>query len=267
VSHVDPIRLGGLEISVVCEGFAPLDLADECPGQDVDWSVERARHPWAFLAEGAWPWHVHGFVVRTDTATVVVDTGLGTFPPYAPWAERAGGDPWGGLDLETVDHVVVTHLHADHAGGAVTSGGAARFPNARYHAHPADWAHFQGVDDAEAYVARGAMGRLADDGRLSLAGEDREIAPGVRLIHTPGHTPGHRSVVVGDAVLLTGDLLHLPIQASNPSWFSGHDEDPELGARSRTAVLGGAAAAGHLIGVPHFARPFGRLVDGGWREA
>ena len=74
-------------------------------------------------------------------------------------------------------------------------------------------------------------------------------------------------MLVDDAVLLTGDLLHLPIQATNPSWSSSHDEDPELGARSRTALLGRAAEAGHLIGVPHFARPFGRRSGDAWREA
>ncbi|MGZ5349062.1 MAG: MBL fold metallo-hydrolase [Actinomycetota bacterium] len=267
MSHVDTVRIGGIEIAVACEGFAPLDLADECPGHDVDWAAERARHPWAFTGDADWPWHVHGFVVRVRSSTIVVDTGVGSFPPYAPWAEQAPGDPWTEVALDAVDHVVVTHLHADHAGGTVGPDGAARFPNARYHAHPADWAHFAGADDAEAYVARSAMGRLAEEGRVSLEAEDHEIVSGVRLLHTPGHTPGHRSVLVDDAVLLTGDLLHLPIQAANPSWPSSHDEDPELGARSRTAVLGRAAAAGPLIGVPHFARPFGRLTDDGWREA
>jgi len=270
VSHVEPLHLGATQLSVVCEGFAPLDLADECPGHDVDWRAERATHPWAFIDGATWPWHVHGFVVHVSGTTIVVDTGLGSFPPYAPWTEQAMGDPWADVDLAAVDHVVVTHLHADHAGGTVGPDGAARFPNARYHVHPADETHFEGVDDAEAYVARGAMAQLADEGRVALRAEDHEIAPGVRLVHTPGHTPGHRSVIVeGDAgtVVLTGDLLHLPVQAVNPSWGSSHDEDPALGARSRTALLGQARDDGLLIGVPHFARPFGRLTSEGWREA
>jgi glyoxylase-like metal-dependent hydrolase (beta-lactamase superfamily II) len=267
VSHVEPFRLGEIEVSVVCEGFAPLELADECPGQDVDWVAERARRSWSFTGRAAWPWHVHGFVLTVRSVTIVVDTGLGEFPPYRPWAERARTDPWSRVDLASVGHVVLTHLHADHAGGSIHPDGAARFLNARYHVHPDDWSRFEGVDDAEEYVARGAMTRLAREGRVVLEAADREIVPGVRLIHTPGHTPGHRSVVVDDTLVLTGDLLHLPIQAENPTWPSSHDEDPALGARSRAAMLRNAAEAGWLIGVPHLARPFGRLTDEGWHEA
>jgi glyoxylase-like metal-dependent hydrolase (beta-lactamase superfamily II) len=266
MSHVEPFRLGAAEVAVACEGFAPLDLADECPGHDVDWATERTAHPWAFIDGATWPWHVHGFVVRTPGTTIVIDTGLGSFPPYAPWAEQAAGDPWADVDLGEVDHVVVTHLHADHAGGTVGPDGGARFPNARYHVHPADRDRFAGEVDAEAYVAGQAMGRLADEGRVALEAGDHEIVPGVRLVHSPGHTPGHRSVVVGDELVLTGDLLHLPVQAANPTWHSSHDEDPELGARSRAALLGRARDAALLVGVPHFARPFGRIGDGGWRE-
>ncbi len=57
----EPIRIGRVEVSVVCEGYAPLELSDEMPGAEVDWDAERARYPWAFVGEDAWPWHVHAF--------------------------------------------------------------------------------------------------------------------------------------------------------------------------------------------------------------
>jgi len=266
VSHIEPFRVGRVEVEVVCEGFAPLPIDDECPGQGVDWGAERARHPWSFHGDLAWPWHVHAFVLRTPAGIAVVDTGVGGFGPYRPWAEH---DPaaWGRVDLAEVRHVVLTHLHADHAGGAM-AGAAARFPNATYHVHPSDWAFFAGTDD-EDYVARAAMVPLEAAGRLDLAPFDHEVTPGVEVRHSPGHTPGHRSVVVrdaGEALLLTGDLLHLPVQAAHPEWPSSHDVDPALGAASRQLLLFLARHEGWRVGVSHFARPFGTATEHGWRS-
>jgi glyoxylase-like metal-dependent hydrolase (beta-lactamase superfamily II) len=268
MAHVTSWRAGRSEVAVVCEGFAPLAIADELPGAEVDWDAERAAYPWAFMGAGldAWPWHVHAFWIDTPSGVLVVDTGLGSFPPFAPWAEQAP-DPWAGRDLSEVDDVVLTHLHADHAGGSLR-GEEPRFPNARYHLHRADQAHFAHADDAEDYVARRAMERLEELGMLSVEEADAEIVPGVRVLHTPGHTPGHRSVVLADGdatMLITGDALHHPAQVRLRDRPSSHDEDPETGARSRKALLDGAEARGWLVGVQHFAEPFGTVVDGRWR--
>ena len=67
-------------------------------------------------------------------------------------------------------------------------------------------------------------------------------------------------------MLLTGDLLHLPVQAAHPTWPSSHDEDPETGRRFAAPRPRSAAGDGWLVGVPHFARPFGRVDDAGWRS-
>ena len=141
VSHA-PFRLGDIDVVTVCEGWAPLALTDEAPGNTVDWQAERAAHPWAFSGDEHWRWHVHAFLLRTPSGDVLVDTGVGDFGPYAPWAEEAGPAAWAQIDVAAVRHVVLTHLHADHAGGTISGDGSPRFPNARYHAHPADWEHF-----------------------------------------------------------------------------------------------------------------------------
>jgi glyoxylase-like metal-dependent hydrolase (beta-lactamase superfamily II) len=263
------ICVGELEVSVVCEGYAPLDLADELPGAEVDWAAEGARHPWAFHDERSWAWHVHAFALRTAGALVLVDTGLGDFPPYRPWAVSTSGDEAlavAGVERDEVSVVVHTHLHADHAGGAVI-GGEPRFPNAGHIVHPADWTFFEAADDEEDFAARHAMQVLLERGMLDLAPEDRTVAPGVEVVHSPGHTPGHRSVIVrsgGEGLLLTGDLLHVPPQVANPDLPSTHDEDPELGCRSRAALLAQARREGYAVAVSHFGRPFGRVGDGGW---
>jgi glyoxylase-like metal-dependent hydrolase (beta-lactamase superfamily II) len=248
-------------VRVVCEGWAPLATADESPGHVVDWAEQFVRYPWSRASDDAWAWHVHAFVVDGPFGTAVIDTGLGTFPPFEPWTqhdERA----WEGIEPADVRTVILTHLHADHAGGAVEPGGAPRFPNARYVVHPADWTFFDDADDQRNYAARHAIGGLED--LMDLDPDDREVRPGVRVIHTPGHTPGHRSVVLEDEILVTGDLLHMPIQVAHPDWPSNHDVDPAIATTHRGSVLAAARDRGWTVGVNHFAQPFGRVGPDGW---
>ena len=258
------ISIGDVEVSVVCEGYAPLALSEESPG--IDWAAERAANPWAFHDDASWAWHVHAFALRTPTGLVMVDTGLGAFPPYRPWAVSTPPDDAvaaAGVDRAEVRLVVHTHVHVDHAGGAVVDG-EPRFPNARHVVHPADREYYAETVDEEDYVAIGGMRRLEELGMLDVAPEDREVWPGIDVVHSPGHTPGHRSVIArsGDrGLLLTGDLLHTPVQVAQPSMRSTHDVDPGLACGSRVALLALARFEGLEVAVTHFADPFGRVGD------
>lgn len=266
------MQLGTTEVVPLCDGMAPLSLADECPGQTVDWGRERDAFPWAFVDDADWAWHVHAFLLRGPAGLMLIDTGIGimgtaTFPVMGHVDEELAAM---GTDPSEIRHVFHTHLHADHAGAACLPDGSPRFVNARHHVHPADWDFFEASDDPEDFNGRRAMEVLLEDDRLSLVAEDHEVVPGIRLVHTPGHTPGHRSVVVanGDATLLiTGDLLHVPIQVRYPSWPSDHDEDPALACSSRAAMLAEAQTRGWSVAVSHFGQVFGAVGPSGWMAA
>ncbi len=196
---------------------------------------------------------------------------FGRLPPFRPWAPGSGATPEdayasAGVDPTLVRLVVLSHLHADHAGG-VWADGAPRFPNARHVLHEADLDFFRSSPDPDEYAAIDELRSIDALGMLDAGPDDREVMPGMRVVHSPGHTPGHRSVIVGsgaESLLLTGDLLHLPVQAAHPTWLSSHDVDPEAAAASRSAILRLAEGSGWRIGVQHFARPFGRVDARGW---
>jgi glyoxylase-like metal-dependent hydrolase (beta-lactamase superfamily II) len=135
--------------------------------------------------------------------------------------------------------------------------------------HPADWAHFATEDRVDGYTARRPMAVLEDLDLLDLREDDHEVGGGVRVVHAPGHTPGHRVALLeaGDETLaLTGDLLHVPPQVAMPESRSSHDVDAEAGSRSRAALIGRARDEGWHVVVSHFGRPFGRVGPAGWLE-
>ena len=272
------IRVGSVEVVPLCDGWAALPLADELRGYAVDRAAERDAFPWSFADGdgGSWAWHVHAFLLRASERAILVDTGIGRHgsPPYDVSGRIDDDMRSVGVAPDDIQHVIHTHLHSDHAGGACRPDGEPRFPNAIHHVHPADWDFFARDDGSGESEARSAMRRLQELGMLDLDPADREIFPGARVIHSPGHTPGHRSVLLaaGDtSMLLTGDLLHLPIQVAHPEWWSGHDEDPGLGVASRTALLARARDASWWVAVSHFGRPFGRVLASGdgqrWESA
>ncbi len=264
------VQIGDVEVVPLCDGWAPLPLEDEAPGREVDWDAERTAFPWAFDGSDSWQWHVHAFLLRTASGLVLVDAGIGHLgrPPYEVTGRLEQELAEIGADPEDVRHVVHTHLHADHAGGACRPDGEARFPNAVHHVHPADWLFFSHADDDDDADFSGwdAMLILEDAGMLDLSPEDRQVVPGVRVVHTPGHTPGHRSVILRDGpftMLFTGDLLHLPVQVAHPGWASNHDEDPEAASAVRVELLARARDERWGVAVSHFARPFGGVLADG----
>lgn len=102
--------------------------------------------------------------------------------------------------------------------------------------------------------------------------EGTELAPGLRLLPTPGHTPGHIAVRLtgadGEKALITGDCVHHPVQFARPAIGSCVDIDPERAERSRRELLASAADADTLVLGTHFPPPTaGRVIveGGGYR--
>jgi glyoxylase-like metal-dependent hydrolase (beta-lactamase superfamily II) len=120
------------------------------------------------------------------------------------------------------------------------------------------------------HIRRGLITARERGERVQLVGEDTTVAPGISLIMTPGHTPGHLCLVVssaGQRALLPGDAITCPVQLDEPSWQSMADVDPELAQRVRASLfrkLEDEATTGVGAHFPELA--FGRVLTGKGRR-
>ena len=222
------------------------------------WEPYLQRYPWAFADRETLRGRVGSYVLRSPEGTVLVDTGVG------PQAMGAGGKllvelERAGVHPEGVDTVFLTHLHGDHLGWSVKPDGEPVFPEARYVTQAAEW------EISAPYLGR-AVASLDDLGVLELFDGEEPVGEELTAIPTPGHSPGHSSLLVssgGEQALVSGDAIVHPAQATEPTWNVHFDMDKEQAARTREMLLawleadGITVAAGHIPG-----SGFGRVVRG-----
>jgi glyoxylase-like metal-dependent hydrolase (beta-lactamase superfamily II) len=159
----------------------------------------------------------------------------------------------------------------DHVGWNTRWTGSAwvpTFERARYLIGRAEWAHWvQEKDTEEADVVADSVQPVVDAGLVDLVESDHRLSDEVALEPTPGHTPGHVSVRIrskGEEAVITGDLIHHPIQCSELEWASRFDVDPDQARETRRAFLARCADEGTRVFGTHFATPsVGRFVRAG----
>ena len=218
-------------------------------------------------AEGMFPINYGSFLIREDDTWTLVDTGYGNRP----------GSPGGGLFAELeraevrpdeIERVIITHLHGDHLGGnTVDLDGqpVPTFKNARYIVQRQDWTYFQ---QPAIKQERGVIALCADPieaaGLLDLLDGGQPISAGISTILTPGHTPGHQSVLISsgtEKVVILGDASHTPVQLLHPEWSPRYDTDGEMSARTRADLFDRIEQEGLTVAAGHYPAPgFGGIV-------
>ena len=207
------------------------------------------------------------FVLRSGGETLLIDTGLGPGP-----FERMGGAAGNlvpdmraqGIEPESVDRVVFSHLHGDHVGWSV-SDGAATFPNARYLVPEVDWEYFRDASRASSNPHIAAQVEpLEALGVMELVSGEQALTDEITAIPTPGHTPGHQSFVIssaGERAVLIADVAHHPRQVHDTDPSPAFDVDGTLSAATRKELMERLEADGSLVAACHFPYPgLGRIV-------
>jgi glyoxylase-like metal-dependent hydrolase (beta-lactamase superfamily II) len=254
----------GVRITRVVEHVMPFDYDFYVEATAADIAAETWLTPQFIDRDGRYLMSLHTFVVEAGGLRIVVDTCVGNSKdrplipefhqqnrPFLDDLTAAGFPP------ETIDLVVCTHLHVDHVGWNTRyrdGQWVPTFPRARYLFAGADidcWAHSDDPLHTPAFAD--SVLPVVDAGLVDTVSAATPLARDVELRPTPGHTPGHLSVWIGDGCVITGDVLHHPIQCAHPEWTARGDADPDQARTTRRELLEAAASSGTLMLGTHFA--------------
>jgi glyoxylase-like metal-dependent hydrolase (beta-lactamase superfamily II) len=261
------LKVGDIDVMVVSDGVLPLPTA--MLAHNIDPAVRATWLKEMFLPPDAYDWALNVVVVRSGSQTILVDAGLGSDPDlHLPRAgqlikrlEAAG------IDLGSVTDVVLTHMHMDHIGGLLVDGVKEQLrPDLRIHVAAAEVKFWEQPDFSHVSMPpgfpdalRSAAKQFAKEYRSQLRTfeDEYEVAPGVVVCRTGGHTPGHSVVHVasgGDRLTFAGDLV-FQVGFEHPEWYNGFEHDPEEAARVRIRLLQELATTGGLLVATHMPFP------------
>jgi glyoxylase-like metal-dependent hydrolase (beta-lactamase superfamily II) len=254
-------NVGSIECIVVADAVERIrNYVAMFPHLNAD-DIERAAKPY-LNADGVLTGSLNCMIIKTSGQTILVDSGMGaaTKPDMGHLLDNLKSV---GISPEDIDTVIVSHAHGDHVNGLVSEDGDLVFSNANYVIWAEEWNYWTS-DETQATIgeARAATVRnklLPLQGKLTLIdSEDQEIAPGICPMPTPGHTPGHMSLMIesdGERLLHMVDVSHLLFQPQNPDWSPMYDSLPELAAETRRRIFEKAADEDLLVLAYHHPFP------------
>jgi glyoxylase-like metal-dependent hydrolase (beta-lactamase superfamily II) len=271
-------RVGDVKITRIVEMEAPTRgdflFADATP-------EEILKHEWLrphfAFDDGKLNVCIQALVIESCGQRIVVDTCVGNdkIRSNPMWNKLQGAFlldmESAGFPVDSIDSVVCTHLHVDHVGWntrLTDDGWIPTFGRARYLFGRTEWEHWSETAEFEDRdVVEDSVRPVVDAGLVDLVESDHLITDEIQLEPTPGHTPGHVSVRIrsrGEEAVITGDLIHHPVQCVEVDWTSRFDVDPGQALRTRHAFLARCAEEGTRVLGTHFATPTaGRVVVDG----
>jgi glyoxylase-like metal-dependent hydrolase (beta-lactamase superfamily II) len=260
------LQVGDIDVLVISDGVLPITavtLATNAESADLAGWLDDM-----FLPPDVLEWALNVVVVRSGGRTILIDAGIGVEYPDFPRAGRlALRLEAAGIDPASVTDVVLTHLHMDHVGGLLTDGLRSRLsPDVRIHVASAEAEFWESPDFSRTAmpqpvpdVLRRVASQFLDEyrGQLRPFETEFEVAPGVLVSRTGGHTPGHSVVRLasrGDRLTFAGDAVFAP-GFDNPEWHNGFEHDPEEAARVRVRLLRELAATREALVATHLPFP------------
>ena len=272
-------KIGDVKITRIIETEAPWPGTFILPNATGD-NIKKEAH-WLFPIftdeKGKLRMSIHALVIESKGKRIMVDTCIGNDKirsnpawsklqlPFLNDLKTAGYSP------DQIDNVVCTHLHVDHVGwNTKLKDGkwVPTFDNARYIIGGTEWDFWSTFDGADMRdPVEDSVRPIVDIGKADLVESTHRITDEVWLEPTPGHTPGHHSVRIsskGHEAVITGDLMHHPVQCAYPEWDDGFDSDGAAAKKTRRAFCEKYADKDVIVFGTHFATPScGKIVSHG----
>jgi glyoxylase-like metal-dependent hydrolase (beta-lactamase superfamily II) len=215
------------------------------------------------------------YVVKTPHHTILIDSciGNGKSRPTRPNWNMKTDDTYmralasAGFLVDDIDFVMCTHLHPDHVGWNTRLEGGRwvpTFPNARYIFGKSEfdyWTEQNAKAEVPAFVD--SVLPVVEARRADIVRSDYEIGDHVRILPTPGHTPGHVAFTFGrgkDDAVFSGDLIHSPLQTRHPELSPKFDTDQAQAAVTRRNFLERYCDTDTLCCTAHFPSPSTRKI-------
>jgi glyoxylase-like metal-dependent hydrolase (beta-lactamase superfamily II) len=260
------MTVGGVEVQGLSDGTLPTSL-----DKVVDMTPAQAEQLVGGTDNGVFPIPVNNFVIRRGGNVIMIDAGAGN-TMYPTLGRLPGNLRAAGIDPNAVSHIVITHLHGDHANGLVDDAGNAHYPNAEIVVHEieADFWMNSGANDIDKVKANRARTKINLKPYLDRIHIVRGSADhlGFTPVIAPGHTPGHTCWLLaapGGGFMALGDVVHVSaIQISHPDAGMIYDLDKDQAVKSRKRILDMAASERLAIAGAHVNAPgFGYIVRNG----
>jgi glyoxylase-like metal-dependent hydrolase (beta-lactamase superfamily II) len=269
-------KVGDIEVIVLTDGFRDVPVngnyLSNASAEDLAAQLKAEGRPADFMRNTFSP-----IVLKTGGKTVLFDTGNGEAQVGPSKGERGllnQNLAAAGIDRNKVDIVVISHFHADHVNGLLNADNKTpAFPNAEIKVPAVEWKFW--TDDGE--MSRASPGRMTElfannrrvfdtlGRKVTPYDWDKEVAPGVTAVGTPGHSIGHTSYVVssgGKTVYVQSDVCNNAfVFAPRPDWHGFFDQDAAQAAATRKRVYDMLSAEKLPVQAYHFPFPALRRIE------
>lgn len=257
-------KIGSAEVTAIYDGIweKPHDPAfiANASVDDVKAAMVKAGLPADFVSI---PFTV--VVVKNGGKTILCDSGTGgqvqpTAGKFMTNLKAAGIDP------TKIDTILISHMHPDHIFGLMEKGtNTPIFPNAEIVVSDVEYkfwtdpAVIDRLPEARKGLARRIQATFPTWKNVRQVSRETDVAPGIRFVNAPGHTPGHRAFHLSSGnseLMISNDTAYVPaLAAANPGWHGAYDQDAPLAETSRRKLMDRVVADNILICGYHFPFP------------